>query len=86
MNKKTCLVNRETLKKTKKQFVQNTINDYDKIMTKVHKEVGRSTINLQSGTEVAVQKVPGTKSTSTQYQKEYFLEREDQSLINIEKK
>ena len=55
-------------------------------MTKVHKEVGRSTINLESGTEVAVQKVPGTKSTSTQYQKEYFLEREDQSLINIEKK
>ena len=27
-------------KKAKKQFVQNTINDYDKIIGKVHKEMG----------------------------------------------
>ena len=46
-------------KKAKKQFVQNTINDYDKIIGKVHKEMGLSIINLQ---------------------------REDQPLINSEKK
>ena len=60
-----CLRQERESKKANKLCVQNAINDYDKTMTNLHKEVNCSRIDLQPAKEVAVQNVPRTKLVRT---------------------